>query len=107
MGGQMKKAVEIDYEIRDIRRRGLHGRDKLFRKLSEEVGEYAEAIELLYGNKRKVEKFLGLNSMDRLRDEITDVIMIALCLAEIDGLGVDRVLDSVLEKIKKFSMENK
>ena len=76
-------------------------RDRLFRKIVEELGELAEAIEFENGSTNKVKKFKGKNPGDMLEEEICDVVMMALALAKYEGLGIRTVLENVSKKLEK------
>ena len=75
-----------------LKNRGYQSRDRLFRKLVEECGEYAEAIELFYGATRKV---------DKLEEEIADVVMVGLALARIEGMTIEDVLNTIILKLSE------
>lgn len=100
---KLKKANELIGLLKD---RGYNTRDRLFRKLSEEVGEYAEAIEFANGATRKVAKFGGkFTPQEKLQEEIADVIMVALALARIEGMRVEDILDTINFKLGERESE--
>lgn len=78
-------------------------RDRLFRKLIEEIGEYAEAIEFENGSTNKKKKFGDVSADDMLEEEICDVVMMALALARYEGLNIRTVLKNVSKKLEKHS----
>lgn len=83
-----------------LKDRGFGERDRLFRKLVEEVGEYAEAIEYEQGAERKVAKFEGkVSPKEKLVEEVVDVVIVALALARIEGLRVEGVLGAINSKL--------
>ncbi len=93
---------EVDDMIDRLKDRGFDTRDRLFRKLVEECGEYAESIEYYNGNSRKVEKLSKYASPEeKLKEEISDVILVALGLANLDGLKISDVLLLVKKKLSE------
>jgi NTP pyrophosphatase (non-canonical NTP hydrolase) len=84
-----------------LKNRNYGDRDRLIRKLLEEMGEYAEAVEFDNGATRKVAKFKGLNSKTKLKEEISDVIMVAFALARFEGYTVEDVLEVIVCKLSK------
>lgn len=89
-----------------LSQRGYGDRDRLFRKLLEEIGEYAEAIEFDNGATRKVKKFQGKDPKAMLKEEISDVIMVALALARAEGFFIEDVLESIETKLSKREQEH-
>lgn len=90
----------LDELIVLLENRGWGDRDRLIRKTMEELGEYVESVEYLYGSSGKVEKFKGKASpQEKLHEEICDVIMMALALAHKDGLSIDDVLKTIHKKL--------
>lgn len=82
-------------------------RERLFRKLVEELGEYCEAIEFENGSTNKVEKFKDITPDEKLEEEICDVIMMSLALARYEGLNIEKVLENIHNKLEKYSKGNK
>jgi len=82
-----------------VKKRGYGDRDRLLRKLLEEIGEYCEAIEYSCGATRKVQKFKGVPPGEKLVEEIADVTMAALVLASIEGTNVQSVLEIIKQKL--------
>lgn len=92
--------LTLDDLIVLLDKRGWGNKDRLFRKLIEECGEYAEAIEFENGSSGKVKKFKDkATPQQKLHEEICDVIMMALALAHKDGLSVDEVLKTIYKKL--------
>jgi len=98
----------VDYaddDIADLLRRWKiwenENRDRLFRKLMEEIGEYAEAIEFENGSTNKKKKFGDVSADDMLEEEICDVVMMALTLARYEGLEIRTVLENISKKLEK------
>lgn len=89
----------VDKLIGLLSARGYGDRDRLLRKLMEEVGEYCEAIEYANGATRKIEKFDGIDPQAKLKEEISDVVMVALALARIDGHLTADILEVIKEKL--------
>ena len=81
--------------------RGYGDRDRLLRKMLEEIGEYAEAVEFKNGATRKLAKFSGQDPHYKLKEEISDVIMVALALARVDGLKIEDIFEVIKEKLSK------
>lgn len=93
---------EVEDLIRNLRERGFDNRDRLFRKLVEETGEYAEAIEYNNGSTKKVEKFKDKETpSEKLEEEIVDIFMITLALGQIEGLSMAEMLKRLRDKLKK------
>lgn len=91
---------ETNKHIEALKLRGFDDRDRLLRKLQEEAGEYAEAVSYSYGDSRKVRKFDGkISPTEKLQEEVVDLTMIALALANLDGLKVADVLGRINEKL--------
>jgi phosphoribosyl-ATP pyrophosphohydrolase len=74
-------------------------RDRLLRKLMEEIGEYCEAVEFENGSTHKVKKFGDANPSDMLEEEVCDIVMMALALARYEGLEIRAVLENVSKKL--------
>jgi NTP pyrophosphatase (non-canonical NTP hydrolase) len=93
---------EVEDLIRNLRERGFDNRDRLFRKLVEETGEYAEAIEYNNGSTKKVEKFKDKETpSEKLEEEIVDIFMITLALGQIERLSMAEMLKRLRDKLKK------
>jgi NTP pyrophosphatase (non-canonical NTP hydrolase) len=93
---------EVEKLIRNLRERGYDNKERLFRKLIEEIGEYAEAIEYENGVTKKVEKLRAkATPKEKLQEEIVDVFMITLALGQIEGLSAYEMFRRVGEKLKK------
>ena len=97
---------DVDHLIQSLRERGYGGRERLFRKLIEEAGEYGEAIEFHNGSTRKKAKFAGEDSKEKLAEEAADIVMVALALAKTEGLDIRSVLDVITEKLSIRQMEH-
>lgn len=92
--------LTLDELIALLDKRGWGDKNRLFRKLIEECGEYAEAIEYENGSSGKVKKLKDkATPQQKLHEEICDVIMMALALAHKDGLSVDDVLKTIHKKL--------
>ena len=76
-------------------------RDRLFRKLMEEIGEYAEAIEFENGSTHKKKKFGDANPDDMLEEEVCGIAMMVLALARYEGLEIRTVLENISKKLEK------
>ena len=68
-------------------------------KLTEEVGEVANEVLASQGTQRP-EK-LAKHSADNLPEELADVLIVTLLLADLYGLDVPRLLEEKMAKIKK------
>jgi NTP pyrophosphatase (non-canonical NTP hydrolase) len=91
---------DVDKLIGLLGERGYGSRDRLFRKLAEETGEYAEAIEYLNGSTRKVAKFAGKETPEeKLKEEVSDMVMMGLALARVEGMHVKDVLLEIYRKL--------
>jgi len=88
-----------------LKDRGYGDRDRLLRKLCEEIGEYCESIEYANGSTRKVQKFNGIDPQTKLNEEISDVVMVALALARVEGLDIQNVLDVIKDKLGQRETE--
>jgi len=97
---------EVNNLIDGLRVRGYTNRDRLLRKMIEEMGEYAEAVEYHNGATRKVKKFKGKDSKKMLREEISDLIMVGFALAKVDGYKIEDVLMSIRDKLSKREAEH-
>jgi len=95
----MKLIEETQELIRLLKERGFNNRDRLFRKLVEETGEYAEAIEFSNGSTRKVKKYSNIDPKDKLQEEICDIVMVALALASKEDLFIVDCLSRIRDKL--------
>jgi NTP pyrophosphatase (non-canonical NTP hydrolase) len=96
----------VDWQMNLLRDRGYGDRERLFRKLIEEAGEYGEAIEYDNGSTRKMAKFSGTNPKDKLHEEVVDVVMVGLALAGTEGLKVRDVLEMIVDKLSLRQREH-
>lgn len=72
-------------------------------KLCEECGEVAEAVFAFKGNKKKIKKIEaeGQTPVDRITEEVGDVIVVALGVAKIAGVEPFKVIEYATEKLKR------
>lgn len=68
-------------------------------KLGEEVGELCDEV-LSFNSMQRTEK-LSRKNADNLPDEIADVIITTMLLAQIMEVDIAQALESKIEKIKK------
>lgn len=95
----MNRAVEL---IDNLISRGFDTRERLFRKLAEEVGEVAESIEYCNGSTRKVEKFKGkATPKEKLNEEIIDVFIVVIALGRVEGLSISDMIDGLVKKLSE------
>jgi len=93
---------DIEKLISNFKVNGYDDRERLFRKLVEEVGEYSEAIEYNHGSPNKMNKFKDIaTSKEKLQEEIIDVLVITLALGNIEELNIYEMLKRVKNKLKK------
>lgn len=64
-------------------------------RLSEEVGEVARIINHRYGDKPKKAN----ESDDDLEDELADVLWTVICLANQEGVNLDKGIERAIEKL--------
>ena len=103
----MKSLIEnVNDLLLLLQKRGYGSRERMFRKLIEEVGEVAEAIEFDNGATRKMKKFQGQDPKEKLVEEISDVVMAGLALARIEGLVIEDVLRNIEVKLLKREQEH-
>jgi NTP pyrophosphatase (non-canonical NTP hydrolase) len=110
LNDQVELTEEVEDLIANLRERGYDNRDRLFRKLVEETGEYAEAIEYNNGSTKKVEKFKGkATPQEKLEEEIVDIFMIAVALGQLEGLRLPEMLKRLRDKLaqQKFIHESR
>jgi NTP pyrophosphatase (non-canonical NTP hydrolase) len=80
--------------------RGYGGRERLQRKMAEELGEYAEAIEYFNGATRKVAKFKDkVSPEEKLCEEAVDMLMIACAIVQAEGIDIFDALEAVAAKL--------
>lgn len=92
---------KVDQLIQNLDKRGWGDKNKLFYKLVEEVGEYSEACSYANGSTAKIAKFKDkATPIQKLHEEIVDVIMMGFALAYQDGLEVEDVLERIAEKLE-------
>jgi len=103
---EMIAVLDTDLYIGLLASRGYGERDRLFRKLVEEMGEYAEAIEFNNGATRKKKKFGDKDPKQMLRGEVVDIIMVGIALARAEGLKVIDILERINEKLSKREKEH-
>ena len=97
----------VDKYIKLLEKRNWGNRDRLLRKLMEELGEYAEAVEYSNGSSAKIRKFAGkVTPEEKLREEICDVAMMVFALANNIGLKTNDVLRIVHEKLAKHERKH-
>jgi len=71
-------------------------------KLSEETGELAEAVLAYEGSRRKIKKLAaqGHTPIDRIKEELGDVVNVAFLLAEQFDIPLSVLLDTGSQKLK-------
>jgi len=71
-------------------------------KLGEETGELAEAILAFEGSRRKIKKLAaaGVTPIERIQEELGDVINVAFLLAEQFNIPLSVLLDTGSQKLK-------
>ncbi len=79
---------------------------EIMARLSEETGEVARELNHLYGAK----KTLGDGSVEKLKDEMADIVVSLICLANSHDIDLDEAMERVFEKInsrdtKRFKKE--
>ena len=69
-------------------------------KLSEEVGEVAETLFALFGNEKKINKLAkkGQTPQEALKEELGDVIIVALNMAFLGGILHDELFKQMQNK---------
>lgn len=85
-----KRAGVVDAEKRTLAR---------MVKLTEEVGELADAVLASQGRQRK-EK-LDRHESENLADEFADVVIVAFLLAKTLGVDIPKALEQKMKKISK------
>jgi NTP pyrophosphatase (non-canonical NTP hydrolase) len=92
--------LDVQTLINNLENRGFDSRDRLLRKLVEEVGEYCEAIEYFNGSSKKVKKLQDVATpQEKLKEEIVDVVMMGLALARREELSICDVLEAIKTKL--------
>jgi NTP pyrophosphatase (non-canonical NTP hydrolase) len=78
-------------------------------KLAEETGEVAEAVSAFMGNERKTTKLAKENHtpQDRLEEELSDVIIVALNLAVAAKLDLKKMLQDAISKMDTKAAKRK
>lgn len=89
----------VDLYIKKLKERGYGDRDRLFRKLIEEAGEYGEAIEFSHGSTRKKAKFKDEDPKEKLCEEAADIVMVALAISSLDDIGIRAALNRIIAKL--------
>ncbi|MHA2063171.1 MAG: MazG nucleotide pyrophosphohydrolase domain-containing protein [Candidatus Thorarchaeota archaeon] len=71
-------------------------------KLAEESGELAEAVLAFEGSRRKVKKLAaqGVTPLQRIKEELGDVVNVAFLLAEQFDIPLSELLDTGSQKLK-------
>jgi len=71
-------------------------------KLSEETGELAEAILAFEGSRRKIKKLAeaGVTPIERIQEELGDIVNVAFLLAEQFDIPLSVLLDTGSQKLK-------
>ena len=71
-------------------------------KLGEESGELAEAVLAFEGSRRKVNKLAdaGVTPLERIKEELGDIVNVAFLLAEQFDIPLSVVLDTGSKKLK-------
>lgn len=96
---------DLENSLELLFKRGWRDKDKLFKKIVEEIGEYSEALTFEAGATRKVAKYKGIFPKDKCREEICDVLMMALALAKMEDFTVLEALEAVNDKLKEREKE--
>lgn len=94
---------EFRKELRSLAERGFGTRERIQRKLAEELGEYSEAVEYHLGSTDKKRKFgrQGVSPGEKLREEACDLVMMSLAAAQAEGLDVVDVCRIIADKLKR------
>lgn len=97
-------ATYID-ELETYRKNRHRPKNRLYymAKLNEESGELAEAILAFEGSRRKIKKLAesGVTPIERICEELGDVINVAFLLAEQFDIPLSKLLDTGSQKLKK------
>jgi len=72
-------------------------------KLNEEAGELAEAVLAFEGSRRKTKKLAaaGVTPLERIKEELGDVVNVAFLLAEQFDVPLSEILDLGSQKLKE------
>jgi NTP pyrophosphatase (non-canonical NTP hydrolase) len=93
---------ELGIEMRLLAERGFGERERILRKLMEELGEYAEAVEYANGSTNKIKKFAGrATPEEKLKEESCDLLMMALAAVGAEGFGIMEACRAVTEKLRR------
>ena len=74
---------------------------EIMARLSEETGEVARELNHLYGPK----KVYGRGDLEKLEDEMADIIVTLICLANSQKINLDKAMERVFEKINSRDTE--
>lgn len=85
---------QIDEILQDYEKPYWHPLSNVAR-LSEEVGEVARIVNHMYGDKPKK----TTESPDDLEDELADVLWTIICLANQEGIDLDRGMQRAIDKL--------
>lgn len=89
-------------ELELLAERGYGGRDRILRKLAEELGEYAEAIEYFEGASHKVRKFADrATPKEKLEEEAIDLLLMAFAAIEAEGIDPLEAIGRVADKLQR------
>ena len=98
---------QLDSLIDNLLQRIGTDRNRILRKIMEELGEYAEALEYHNGCSRKKAKFKdGPTPKEKLHEEIADLVMVVLALAKLEGLGTVDVGQMIVDKLSRRKREH-
>jgi NTP pyrophosphatase (non-canonical NTP hydrolase) len=67
-----------------------------FARMAEEVGELGRVLNHLYGDKRKK----STETQQELEDELADVLFTVLCLANSQGIQLDKPIQRAIAKMQ-------
>lgn len=91
-------------ELENYRKNRHRPNNKLYYmvKLSEETGELAEAILAFEGSRRKIKKLAeaGVTPIERIQEELGDIVNVAFLLAEQFDIPLSVLLDTGSQKLK-------
>jgi NTP pyrophosphatase (non-canonical NTP hydrolase) len=68
---------------------------EIMARLSEETGEVARELNHLHGAK----KVLGKGDINKLKNEMADIIITLICLANSHNINLDGAMEEVFDKI--------
>jgi len=96
-------ATYVD-ELENYRKNRHRPKNNLYymAKLNEEAGELAEAVLAFEGSRRKIKKLAaqGVTPIERIEEELGDVINVAFLLAEQFDIPLSRLLDTGSQKLR-------